>query len=404
MSMRYPAGFIRPGFDPLKNPDAPTGVSASGGDELASVSFTPPSNVGGSAISAYYAVSNPGQITASAASSPVSVTGLTNGTSYTFAVWALNTYGPGPFSAASGSVSPAAPIAFFAGGDTGPGGLTSNVNRVVISTTGNASNFANLTAGTVGVLAFGSSTKSFAAGGYSSFYVGTITTTTFASGGTYTSFGNIAGGITSLRGTGLSNSTRGLICGGFNNGTATNSMRYVTMSSAGDGTDFGDMILSTADLGGCASPTRGVLSGGSNGNVNTIQFITIDSAGNASDFGDLTQNTGNGTVSFSSSTRAIFGGGWAGTIGYDVRRIDTKLIASAGNATDFGELFTSELNSSSGASSQTRGLWGGGIESSKINVIQYITIESGGNALDFGDLTAATESPAGSSNAHGGLQ
>lgn len=403
MSMRYPAGFIRPGFDPLKNPDAPTIGTATGGDTSASVSFTPPANVGGSAISAYYAVSNPGQITASAASSPVSVTGLTNGTSYTFAVWALNTYGPGPFSAASGSVSPAAPIAFFAGGEI-TGGLTSNVNRVVISTTGNASNFANLTAGTYGVLAFGSSTKSFAAGGYSSFYVGTITTTTFASGGTYTSFGNIAGGITSLKGTGLSNSTRGLICGGLNNGTATNSMRYVTMSSAGDGTDFGDMILSTADLGGCASPTRGVLSGGSNGNVNTIQFITIDSAGNASDFGDLTQNTGNGTVSFSSSTRAIFGGGWAGTIGYDVRRIDTKLIASGGNATDFGELFTSELNNSSGASSQTRGLWGGGVTSPKINVIQYITIESGGNALDFGDLTAATEYPAGSSNAHGGLQ
>lgn len=108
MSMRYPAGFIRPGYDPLKNPDAPTGVSASGGNESASVSFTPPSNVGGSAVSAYYAVSNPGGITASGASSPVSVTGLTTGTAYTFTVWALNTYGPGPFSAASNSVTPLA--------------------------------------------------------------------------------------------------------------------------------------------------------------------------------------------------------------------------------------------------------------------------------------------------------
>jgi len=103
--MRSPSGFIRPGFDPLKNPDAPTGVSASGGDQSADVSFTPPSNVGGSAVSAYYVVSNPGGITAS---SPVSVTGLTNGTAYTFTVWALNTYGPGPFSAASNSVTPLA--------------------------------------------------------------------------------------------------------------------------------------------------------------------------------------------------------------------------------------------------------------------------------------------------------
>ena len=52
MSHRFPAGFIRPGYDPLKVPDAPTGASAtggdasaSGGDASASVSFTPPSNV-----------------------------------------------------------------------------------------------------------------------------------------------------------------------------------------------------------------------------------------------------------------------------------------------------------------------------------------------------------------------
>ena len=143
MSMRSPSGFIRPGFDPLKNPDAPTGVSASGGDESASVSFTPPSNVGGSAVSAYYAVSNPGGITASGASSPVSVTGLTNGTAYTFAVWALNTYGPGPFSAASGSVSPAAPTGLFAGGS----GFLNVIDYITIATTGNATDFGDLTVG-----------------------------------------------------------------------------------------------------------------------------------------------------------------------------------------------------------------------------------------------------------------
>jgi len=109
MSMRYPAGFIRPGYDPLKNPDAPTIGTATGGDASASVAFTAPSDTGGSAVSAYYAVSNPGGITASGATSPVSVTGLTNGTPYTFTVWALNTYGPGPYSAASGSVTPVNP-------------------------------------------------------------------------------------------------------------------------------------------------------------------------------------------------------------------------------------------------------------------------------------------------------
>ena len=104
MPLRPPAGFIRPGYDPLKNPDAPTAVEATAGDESASVSFTPPANVGGSAISEYYAVSNPDQITSSGASSPINVTGLTNDTPYTFQVWALNTYQLGACSNGNGGL------------------------------------------------------------------------------------------------------------------------------------------------------------------------------------------------------------------------------------------------------------------------------------------------------------
>ena len=136
MSLRPPAGFIRPGYDPLKNPNAPTIGTATGGDASASVSFTPPANVGGSAITAYYAVSNPDQITGTGASSPVSVTGLTNGTAYTFTVWAENTYGPSPYSAASGSVTPtnAGQQAYTAPGTyswVAPAGVTS-VSVVVV--------------------------------------------------------------------------------------------------------------------------------------------------------------------------------------------------------------------------------------------------------------------------------
>jgi hypothetical protein len=109
MSMRYPAGFIRPGYDPLKNPDAPTIGTATGGNALASVTFTAPSDVGGSAITAYSVVSTPGGFVGTGASSPVTVTGLTNGTAYTFKVFATNSYGPSAASAASNSTTPVAP-------------------------------------------------------------------------------------------------------------------------------------------------------------------------------------------------------------------------------------------------------------------------------------------------------
>lgn len=108
MSMRYTAGFISAFYNPLKNPDAPTIGAATGGNASASVTFTAPSNVGGSAITGYTVVSSPSGITGTGTSSPVTVSGLTNGTAYTFKVFATNSYGPSVLSAASNSVTPLA--------------------------------------------------------------------------------------------------------------------------------------------------------------------------------------------------------------------------------------------------------------------------------------------------------
>ena len=106
MSKRYQGGILGVGFNPLQAPNAPTIGTATGGDTTASVAFTAPANVGGSAITSYAVQSTPGNVGASGASSPITVSGLTNGTSYTFRVAALNSYGPSPASAASNSVTP----------------------------------------------------------------------------------------------------------------------------------------------------------------------------------------------------------------------------------------------------------------------------------------------------------
>jgi hypothetical protein len=108
MSQRYPAGFISAFYNPLKNPDAPVIGTAVGDNASAYVTFFAPTNVGGSAITAYTVVSSPGGFTGTGASSPVTVSGLTNGTAYTFKVFATNSYGPSALSAASNSATPAA--------------------------------------------------------------------------------------------------------------------------------------------------------------------------------------------------------------------------------------------------------------------------------------------------------
>jgi hypothetical protein len=137
MSMRYQAGIILPGYNPLLVADAPTIGTATGGNASASVTFTAPANVGGGAITGYIVVSTPSGITGTGASSPVTVSGLTNGTAYTFKVFATNAYGPSGLSAASNSVTPALAIGdafgggFYAGQISTAGNSIADYNLVV---------------------------------------------------------------------------------------------------------------------------------------------------------------------------------------------------------------------------------------------------------------------------------
>lgn len=112
MSRRYQAGFISAGYNPLRVPNAPTIGTATntkvGG--TVSVAFTAPSCVGGGAITGYTAVSSPGCKVGTGSSSPISVTGLTNCTAYTFKVYASNSYGPSAYSASSNSATPTLPV------------------------------------------------------------------------------------------------------------------------------------------------------------------------------------------------------------------------------------------------------------------------------------------------------
>ena len=92
---------------PQTVPGVPLAVSALAGNASVTVSWSAPDSNGGAAITSYTATSTGGFCTISGANS-CTVTGLTNGTAYSFSVTATNAAGTGSASA-SASATPLAP-------------------------------------------------------------------------------------------------------------------------------------------------------------------------------------------------------------------------------------------------------------------------------------------------------
>lgn len=93
-------------------PQAPTIGTATdaGTGNSVTVAYTAGAT-GGAAVSTYTATSSPGSLTGTGAS-PITVSGLTSGTAYTFTVTATNANGTSTASAASNSVTPSVPGSF----------------------------------------------------------------------------------------------------------------------------------------------------------------------------------------------------------------------------------------------------------------------------------------------------
>ena len=295
---------------------------------------------------------------------------------------------------------------FFQGGRNNPNHY-SDINLITIASTGNASDFGDMSIkrnGGVGNVS--SSTRALVAGGYNldtTANVSSIDYIIMSSSGGANDFGDLTE-IGSFFG-GVSNNTRGIYGGSYP--TYNGTLSSVTIATTGDASNFGSLIArELPSVGGINSPTRGIYSGitvspvlsGSGSLVARTEFVTIASTANSQEFGDLSV-TREANGGCSSPTRGLSSGGLTPSLS-DV--IDYCTIATLGDFTDFGNLSVSRRSLYS-CSSSTRGVNGGGTTPTNLNTIDYVTIASTGNATDFGDMTYAARSPSANSDVHGGL-
>lgn len=131
MALRSNDGFATAGYIPLLAPDPPTAVTAVRSNSNIVVSFTAPANFGGEGVTSYLVEGFVGgvlTVSASGTSSPVTVVSPTPGSSFTFTVRAVNTYGQSIRSNASASVFAIGSASYTTAGTytwVAPAGITS---------------------------------------------------------------------------------------------------------------------------------------------------------------------------------------------------------------------------------------------------------------------------------------
>ena len=293
--------------------------------------------------------------------------------------------------------------ALFTGGQA-PGN-TDAIDFITISTLGNSQDFGNLTTSLSNTGSGASRVRGLICGGEP--IRADIEFVTFASTGNATDFGADLPG--NQRGPmNVSSATRTCVAGGYSAGSPfprQNTISYVTMASTGvAGQDFGDLTNGIRLFNGgmsCNSTTRGIWVGGSDDSSGTthMDFITISTLGDSTDFGNCTQSNG-GPKGNCNATRGVWAGFFTPSV---VNTIEFVTIATTGNTQDFGDLTVSRAFCQSSGCSPTRGVWAGGATPTRVNTIDFVELMTLGNAVDFGDTIAATNEGGGMSNAHGGL-
>ena len=234
---------------------------------------------------------------------------------------------------------------------------------------------------------------------------------TIATAGNTTDFGDLAD--SSIGKASFGSATRGFWAGGDSvPGQQDNqAIEFTIISSSGGGIDFGNLTATKAYFSGMSNDIRGFFVGGATTpeyvKTSKIEFVTMATTGNGTNFGNLSETTMN-TCPVANKTRGVVALGQAGPAPQQSRRIQFIELSTGGDAQDFGEVTTLNKAGGGAVGSSTRACFMGGVGTTGdathvSNVIDFVTISTLGNAQDFGDMTVAVDNFATASSSIRGL-
>lgn len=208
-------------------------------------------------------------------------------------------------------------------------------------------------------------------------------------------------------GRGLSNGVNdvGVACEGHSTsqrGGPTNIMGYFSCSTAGDASDFGDLVGNRYYNNTVSNGTddRGLFCGGYNG-LPAIDAITISTPSDAHDYGDMSEGRHEaGTASNGLNHRAVLCAGCVSgsTPTVNIQILNISSIVGAG--AHYGTLSVA-LRRTCGVGNDLSDMaikFGGDDGGTVSNVMEYLRISTETTATDFGDLSVVKTLPGSISN------
>jgi len=288
----------------------------------------------------------------------------------------------------------------------GSSGTPNEIQRFDITTQGNSVDFGDLLNNTTTYFnSTGSSARTLFMGGWDSgagARSNVIQYVTPSSPGNATDFGDLTLARSAVKGA-TSNGTIACFSGGlYGGGYFTNTIDYVTVANTGNATDFGDTVIAEparGTQGTVGDATRGLFANAAGNSDRNIDYFTYASPGNATDFGDLVLYGGQ-AAGCSDATRTVFSGGRDGASSGSTNQMCYVTTQTTGNAVDFGNLTFQSEYSLAAVANATRGVsFGGKVSSSATTNMDFYTIQTAANAADFADLVNALAVAVGSSGA-----